>query len=231
MRTKEFVAALAAVATTASGGVAGAAGDGGDFYIAAGGTVSLLTDVKQVTSNAPAPGLTLTLFSENGAGWGGYVALGRDFGPVRAEVEYGRTENDSDSFNIVSPFTATVAQDGETDISRYMVNAYFDFGGANARLRPYVGAGVGAATVNVFRFAGTAIAPNNRFVHFDDKETAFAWQAMAGVALSVTSRLDLTAQYRWFDAGEVDGFVTSAGQPFTLDIDGHNVDIGVRWRF
>lgn len=144
---------LAVLVVVLSGGSAGAAAGEGDFYVAAGGTLSLLTDIKTVTSDAPVPGATLTLFSDNKTGWGGYAALGRDFGRLRAEVEVGRTENDSDTFTIVSPFMATIPQDGETDIWRYMANVYVDFGGENARLRPYLGAGAGAARVSAFRFA------------------------------------------------------------------------------
>lgn len=230
MSLKSTLSILTALVAASSGGAAVAGEDGSGFYIAAGGTVSRLTDIKQVTSDAPAPGLTLTLFNRNETGWGGYGAVGRDFGPFRAEFEVGRTENDSDTFDIVSPFMVTIPQDGETDIWRYMANAYFDFGGEKARLRPYVGGGVGAARISAFRFAATAAAPNNPFVHFDDSGTTFAWQAMAGAALRVAPHLDLTAQYRWFDAGSPD-LVTAAGQDFTIDVDGHHVDLGVRYSF
>lgn len=230
MTISRFVVAGVTVMALTTG-AAHAGEGGGRFYAAAAGTVSFLGGADQAIANAPAPGLTLTAINDHGAGWGGHGALGyRLSNTFRVEAEIGRTENDSDSFEITSPFTATLSQDGETDILRFMANAYVDFGRSGARLRPYIGAGAGVAKIDWFRFAGTAIAPENKFVHIDDSATEFAWQVMAGAALSVSSRLALTAQYRWFDAGTVD-HVTELGQAVATSVDGHHVDIGVRFSF
>lgn len=228
MKLKHQLVAAAAMLAAMHADTAWADDAGGEVYVAAGVTLSLLSNVEQVTSDAPVPGSTLTLFSENGSSWGGYAAIGYDFGSFRAEAEFGRTENDSDRFNITSPFMASIPQDGETDITRYMANAYYDFGSRSAWIRPFVGAGIGAARVHDFRFAGTAAAPDVRFVHLDDKATVFAWQAMAGASLPVTRSLELTAQYRWFDAGNIGGLVTNLGQDFTIDVQGHHFDVGAR---
>lgn len=208
------------------------AGEGaGQWHVAAGATLGWLGDSPQATANAPFPGSTLLSENLGETGWGGYAAVGfRPLAPIRIEAEIGRTENDSDAFVITSPFTATVPQDGEIDIWRFMANVYYDFGSAGARLRPYVGVGAGAAHVDLFRFAATAAAPNAPFVHYDDSETGFAWQAMGGVALRVRPHLALTGQYRWFDAGSID-YVTSIGQSATIEIDGHHVDFGLRYEF
>lgn len=223
-------AALSALIAAGAAGTANAE-EGGRFYVAAAGTVSFLGDGRQTIANAPAPGSTLVISNHHDTGWGGHGAIGyRLSDAFRVEAEVGRTENDSDSFDIVSPFTATISQDGETDILRFMANAYFDFGRTDARFRPYVGAGAGLARVHGFRFAGTAAAPNVPFVHYDDNDTSFAWQAMAGAALRVTPKMSLTAQYRWLDAGTVD-FITGAGQTEVTEIDGHHVDIGARFSF
>lgn len=229
MILKKEVALAALVAGLAAD--AARAGEAERFYIAAGGTVAILGDADQAVSDAPFPGSTLTIVNHNDTGWGGYAALGwRVLNPVRVEAEFGRTENDSDSFDIVSPFAASLDQAGETDVWRFMANAYYDFGGPGARLRPYIGAGVGAAKVEWYRFAGTALAPNSPFVHIDDSATQFAWQAMGGAALQVGPRLSVTAQYRWFDAGTVD-HATEVGQAVSSDVDGHHVDIGLRFSF
>lgn len=223
-------AALTALIAAGAAGTANAE-ESGRFYVAAAGTVSFLGDARQVIADAPVPGSTLVISNHNDTGWGGHGALGYRFSDaIRVEAEVGRTENDSDSFDIVSPFTATISQDGETDILRFMANAYFDFGRADARFRPYVGAGAGVAKVDWFRFAGTAAAPTPRFVHIDDSATGFAWQAMAGASLRVTGKLSLTAQYRWFDAGTVD-LTSELGQAEATEVDGHHVDIGARWSF
>ncbi|MEE2690678.1 MAG: outer membrane beta-barrel protein [Pseudomonadota bacterium] len=230
MTITRAVIASAVIAIGAAGTARAADGDSG-FYVAAAATVSFLGDADQTIANAPMPGLTLTAVNHNNTGWGGHGAVGYRLNrALRIEAEVGRTENDADSFDITSPFTATLEQDGETDILRFMANAYVDFGKAGTRLRPYVGGGVGAAKIDTYRFAGTAFAPNNKTVHIDDSAAGFAWQAMAGASFRLSPRLSLTAQYRWFDAGTVDQ-TTALGQALTTDIDGHHVDLGVRVSF
>jgi opacity protein-like surface antigen len=229
LRLKKSALIAALIAASAAG--AASAEEGGRFYITAAGTVSFLGDGRQTVADAPFPGSTLVISNHHDTGWGGLGAIGYRFtDSIRIEAEVGRTENDADSFDIVSPFSVTLGQDGETDILRFMANAYFDFGRADARLRPYVGAGAGLAKVDGFRFAGTGAAPNARFVHYDDSDTSFAWQAMAGASLRITDKLSFMAQYRWFDAGTVD-FITGAGQTEATEIDGHHVDIGARFSF
>jgi opacity protein-like surface antigen len=98
-------------------------------------------------------------------------------------------------------------------------------------VRPYLGAGIGTADAHVTTFAAPARAPNappSQLI--DDSETDFAWQLIAGAAISVAPRLSLTAQYRWFDAGTVVG-ADSRGQRMTRGIAGHNVDVGLRFSF
>ena len=229
-RKLNATAVLTALIAAGTAGTASAE-EGGRLYVAAAGTVSFFGDARQTVADAPFPGSTIEISNRHDTGWGGLGAVGyRLTDAIRVEAQIGRTENDSGSFDIVSPFTATLSQDGETDILRFMANAYFDFGRADARLRPYIGAGVGAAKVDWFRFAGTAAAPTPRFVHIDDSETGFAWQAMAGAALRVTGKLSLTAQYRWFDAGTVD-LTSELGQAEPTEVDGHHVDIGARLSF
>ena len=64
----------------------------------------------------------------------------------------------------------------------------------------------------------------------DIKDTRFAWQAMAGVAVPVVRRLALTAQYRWFDGGTFHG-EDSRGQRATRTLHGSNVALGLRLGF
>lgn len=169
------------------------------------------------------------LSNESKTGFGGYAAIGRRIGDFRVELEYGRTENDSDRYFVTTPFMAEIAQDGETDISRYMANAYFDLNLEGSRFTPYLGAGVGAASIHSIRIAGTFANPTPmRLV--DDSATYFAWQAMAGLAIAVTPRLQFTTQYRWFDAGTVD-LEDARGEAVTADVAGSHVDIGLRYSF
>ncbi len=230
MQSRTLGASMAIVSIVAMGASGEAnAQESRRWYVAAGGTIAFLQDVDQTVANAPAPGSTLFLTNEGKTGFGGYAALGHRFGPVRAEFEYGRTENDSDRYMVTSPFMATIDQVGELDINRFMANAFYDFKFARSRFSPYVGAGVGAASIYNLRIAATAFNPTPiRLI--DDNAATFAWQAMAGVAFSVTPRLQLTTQYRWFDAGTVD-FEDARSENVTADIAGSHIEFGLRFAF
>jgi len=100
----------------------------------------------------------------------------------------------------------------------YMVSALRDFKIGRA-LRPYIGIGAGLATVDL-RFSEASV--NGLFIQLprvdviDDKDTAFAIQAIAGITVPVTSWLDLAADYRYLkapsvDLSEVDGSELSFG--------------------
>ena len=203
------------------------------WYVSATGTFSLLEDSVGTVENVIGPGgvaiPTLVTDNEVDNGWGASVAFGRDFGRVRAEVEVGYSENDASSYSVASPFVITLPQDGRNDITRYMGNVYFDI--TSGGIQPYVGAGLGAARVEVVTVATVAAAPTappRRLI--DDADTVFAYQLMAGVSAPITRRLRLNAQYRWFDADLVRG-LDARGEAFTRTIEGHNIDVGLRFTF
>jgi opacity protein-like surface antigen len=82
-------------------------------------------------------------------------------------------------------------------------------------------------TVNASKPFGPPTAPVQLI---DDDVYGFAWQMMAGLAVPISGSLALTAQYRYFDAGTIHGHDTR-GQPFTIGINGNNIDVGVRYVF
>jgi opacity protein-like surface antigen len=220
-----FIAAAAALAT----GTAQARQPAKSWYFSGAATGSLLNKPRQTIANAPAPGSTLRIENDVRFGGGGMLAFGRSFGRLRAEVELGRTANHSDAYTAISPLSITLPQNGRNDVTRYMLNVYFDL--AQGPVRPYLGAGAGAAHARVSTFAAPArapAAPPSQLI--DDSETDFAYQLIAGVAVPVTPRLALTVQYRWLDVGVVAGR-DSRGERFTRAIAGHNFDVGFRFGF
>ena len=203
------------------------AGDG--WYVAGAVTRSFLNDADQTIFNAPRPGSTVELTNEIQDGWGGQIAVGRSFGRLRGEAEVGLTDNDSDRYLVTAPFTATVPQEGKQDATRLMANLYFDV--LDGPVQPYVGAGIGVAEIDVRVFGPRAVFPAEPPRELiDDGDRRFAYQLMAGAAFWVSPSVALTGQYRWFDAGTVGG-LDSRGERFVRDHDGHNVDVGVRFRF
>lgn len=202
------------------------------WYVAAQGTASNIDEADQRIANAPTPGSTLVARNDMETAWGWSLAAGRSFGPLRAEIEYGRIDGESDTYRISSPFQATVAQAGQVDITRLMLNAYYDFGADADLFRPFLGLGAGQAETSIVRIAGLAANPAApAFRHIDDDSSAFAWQAMAGVSFSLLpGQLDVTAQYRYLDGGEFDGR-DSRGQAFVADVSAQAVDVGLRLAF
>jgi opacity protein-like surface antigen len=221
-----FAAAMAAQAACAA-----PATDTDGWYVRAAITGSDLQKPKQTIANAPTPGTTLQVVNAVDFGWGGAVAAGRSFGPLRLEAEIGRTANKSAAYSAVSPLSITLPQDGKNDVTRYMANIYADLPPFAEHWRLYVGAGLGTADVHVTTFAAPARAPNappSQLIDFHSHESAY--QVMAGSTYALGPHWALTAQYRWFDAGTAKGH-DSRGEQATRDIAGHNVDLGVKYVF
>lgn len=199
------------------------------WYVAGAATGSFLDKPRQTVANAPMPGSTLSVTNNVDAGLGWQAEFGRAFHRFRIEAEIGRTENDPYSYTVTSPGSATLPQTGEFAAMRYMANGYFDF--LDGPVRPYVGAGAGVARAHVVTIGPRAPFPTETpRTLIDDSGSNFAWQLMAGVSLPIARRLALTVQYRWFDAGTIDGH-DARGERFTERMSGHNADVGLRFTF
>jgi opacity protein-like surface antigen len=202
----------------------------GHFYIAAAATGSDMKRPRQTIANAPTPGSTLQVVNAVDFGWGGQAAFGYSSGYFRIEAEVGRTENDSDSYTAITPLSITLPQKGKNNLTRFMANAYVQLPEGRWAVSPYVGAGFGYARARVTTFAAPArapAAPPSQLIDQKDGDTAY--QLIAGVAVPLTSRVALTVQYRWFDAGTAVG-VDARGERMTRSLRGGNYDLGIRLR-
>jgi outer membrane protein OmpA-like peptidoglycan-associated protein/outer membrane protein W len=118
-------------------------------------------------------------------------------------------------------------EDSDTEVTAKsaMLNLYYDFN-RGGRLEPYVGVGVGYANVD----------PD---IAFHEDDSGFAYQALAGVAIGLTERLDLDIGYRYFRVDDLDFGGTTI--PDILDDDlvfkfggdyiHQAVTVGLRWQF
>lgn len=200
------------------------------WYVSVGATDSLLQDPDTVIQNAPAPGSQLAITTGVKNGPGGSAAIGHSYGAFRLEAEIGSTANKTTHYTATSPIVATVPQSGTDRVSRLMANAFYDVSLSNSRLHPYLGVGVGVASVKLSTFAARPVGPPAPTSLIDETQSAFAWQLAAGAALDLNRRIALTAQYRYLDAGKVKGHDTR-GQDIETRIAGSNVDLGLRVRF
>ena len=87
--------------------------------------------------------------------------------------------------------------DGRVTVWSGMLNGLLDFGG-NDSVGGYVGVGAGIAGV---KWTGAV----------DDRQNGFAWQALAGVYMPVSSNLDIGLRYRYFRTGKLDNLRSDLG--------------------
>jgi outer membrane protein OmpA-like peptidoglycan-associated protein len=133
---------------------------------------------------------------------------------LRFEGELARRMNDVDSFTTSGVSTST---DGDARVLSLMANALYDFK-TGTPLTPYVGLGVGLASLKMSNSAPPAAATG--------RETDLAWQGIVGAAIKLTDALDLTADYRYFDMGDVE-----VNPGVDVDYSSHTFLVGLRWRF
>ena len=202
------------------------------WYVAVAGTATATRDPDTVIFNAPvAPAQLAIRDNLKSPGFGGLIAIGRRFGSFRIEAEAGHTYDKTREYSAVTPISITLPAIGGFAVTRFMANAYLDVPVGRSPIEPYLGAGLGYATYREKTFAARAFAPTAPQVQLiDDRLHHLAWQAMAGVAIPVSSQVKLTLQGRYLDVGKAEGQDTR-GQPITTRLKGFNFDAGLRFAF
>ncbi len=136
--------------------------------------------------------------------------IGYDFGAFRVETEVGYKNSTVDSYSSTTttpirnfagvPINAPAGTydyaGGRTTALSFMLNGLLDFGDDDG-IQGFVGGGVGVARVK------TRIGLNTLSNFIDDPDTVFAWQGIAGLRAPLTSHLDATFKYRFFNADNV----------------------------
>ncbi|HVH49204.1 MAG TPA: outer membrane beta-barrel protein, partial [Sphingomicrobium sp.] len=132
--------------------------------------------------------------------------IGYDFGMFRVEGELGYKKVKADDVEIdddfadfvgIDPADTEFDIDGKAKVWSGMVNGLVDFGNEDG-LSFYAGGGVGRAKVKML----------------GDKDSAWAWQLIAGARYAVSSNIDLGVKYRYFQTGKMefeDSFDTGDG--------------------
>ncbi len=155
-------------------------------------------------------------------------ALGYDFGALRAEVEIGYLTNEA---NDGMGFGGSGPVEGDVSVLSFMVNGYYDIHTPNFSLVPYLGVGIGGASIDAHIIA-PFLAPSQVV---DDSATVFAYQFMAGFGWNVSPSITLTADYRYFattDPEFTPGNAFVPGSPdLTSDYNNHSFNLGARFKF
>lgn len=126
------------------------------------------------------------------------------------------------------PLGVTVAEvvaDGRGEITQtaLFVNGYYDFNHTGT-FRPYLGAGLGFADVNVtYNPSGIGV--------IDDGETKFAYQLKAGATYAINESWEVFGEYAYRATDDIE--TNNDLFPGTLDIENQQsaISIGARFRF
>ena len=194
------------------------------YYVSGNAGVTLLSDAKLETNN-----IEFGDYSSN-LGFNVGAALGYNFGSFRleGEVAYHRNEMDEITQNPVlvtcSP-NCVEPINGYISAISYMINGYYDFHLANSGLVPYLGAGLGAATVIV----------NDKQLSGNNDDIVFAYQIAGGVGYKINPKMTLTAGYRYFATTEsefdVSGLIGPGASTVFTEVESHEIVLGLRYQF
>lgn len=151
-------------------------------------------------------------------GWDIDAIAGYDFGFIRAEGELGykrvkvkEIEVSSALLNDLGEEAGQVVDVDDLDLDDRvtvlsgMINLLFDIGGDDG-VSFYAGGGAGRARVKMF----------------EEKDSAWAWQLIAGIRAPVSESVDIGLKYRFFNTGRLNfgsDFDAGAGS-FSFDSDG-----------
>lgn len=117
-----------------------------------------------------------------------------------------------------------------------LANAYIDLVTWRG-VTPYVGAGIGLASVKVMGLKDVNV-PNNSVAYGEENtETNFAWAIHAGLSYEVTSAVSLDLGYRYLELGDAssgtvttyDGAASYSGVKLD-NLHSHDLMLGMRWK-
>jgi opacity protein-like surface antigen len=206
--------------------------DGGDavrgWYL--GGTLGLNWVADQDVDRTTRVGALHPAIIETNLDWDRGASLSAVLGyrlnaNLRVEGELARRSNDIDRVRLPTGFTTSA--DGDNTVTSVMLNALYEFS-TGSPLNPYVGAGLGAAYLD-FDITDSLSSAS-------DTNSAWAFQAIAGVNWAVSPRWELFAQYQYFWVPDAGIAATTRRTPSsnTYELDDYRsqtVSVGLRYRF
>ncbi|MBT0654371.1 outer membrane protein [Geomobilimonas luticola] len=99
-----------------------------------------------------------------------------------------------------------------------MANLFFDLRN-NTNVTPYLGGGIGFATVSFDN------GYYNQYYYDSEEETVFAYQAGGGVCIDLSRNVALDIGYRYFGTENIHFDFRE------IELDSHNVTVGVKFKF
>lgn len=147
---------------------------------------------------------------------------------LRPELELSYRQNEPDSMRAQVILSGAGVQTFDASGTLHAVtgfaNLWLSHPIPGTEIRPYAGGGAGPAHV----WFDNVASPNAAVV--DDGDTVLAGQVGAGVAVPISGRLDVMADYRYLAAETVE-MAHVRGRAFDAELDGHSLSLGLRYRF
>ena len=189
---------------------------------------------SEVTDDADGVIMTADLTMESNVGI--LAAAGYRFGGgLRAEFEIGFRRSDLDQLEGVEfrvggtthGVPVPIDADGQVDVLSFMVNGVYDFDAGS--FRPYVGAGIGLASLDGEIKSASGQVPgvilDSDDVAASDTGAAIAYQVLIGVGFPLSDNLGIFAGYRYFATSEAELDTTD------MSYAAHNFEVGIRFSF
>lgn len=137
---------------------------------------------------------------------------------VEGEISYRTAKAEKVSF-------ATVNQTAKPEVksTAFMLNGIAQLG--RGTFKPYIGLGIGVATIEMERFTGTT------FTFLGGDTTELAYQLIAGVGYEVMPKVQLTLDYRYFATAEPEATKSGGGTASITPFASHSFLVGARYNF
>jgi opacity protein-like surface antigen len=120
--------------------------------------------------------------------------------------------------------------DGGVGVYSMMGNVFFDIRNPSP-VTPYIGGGIGVATLYLDDTYGTNSSTGHRDLLYEsDSNTVFAYQAGAGLEIALNNRLSLDLGYRYFGTAKTT-FNKSSHITTEMEFRSHNASVGLRWKW
>ncbi len=155
---------------------------------------------------------------------------GFDFGFLRVEGELAYKNGEISSITEQSSKVKYANVDGRVGVYSMMFNAFLDLRNPSP-VTPYIGGGIGFATLSLDDTFGTDPTTGYRSVLYESEEdTVFAYQAGAGLEIALTSMLSLDLSYRYFGTAKA-SFNRNTYTATEMKFKSHNASVGFRVKF
>lgn len=155
---------------------------------------------------------------------------GFDFGFVRIEGELAYKHGEMSSINDQTSQVKYANVDGRIGVYSMMVNAFFDLRNPSP-VTPYIGGGIGLATLSLDDTYATNQSTGNRVRLYDSgSEPVFAYQVGAGLEIALNYMLSLDLGYRYFGTTKAN-FNNSPHVTTEMEFRSHNVSVGLRLKW